>query len=156
MGCIGAMCNMPCFLLSNAIFLGILIGAEVAVMYIYSSYDFQISSDNVQKLWMKELKEPGAMSALEQHIKCCGLHSPQDYVDHNMTIPQSCYEDYYSINPQKLFIKGCWERIAEESLHVGSELKSTFGIVCSIELIASMFACFLAIKTSRSSYQRIP
>ncbi|XP_037949282.1 protein late bloomer-like [Teleopsis dalmanni] len=154
MGFFGALREKHCCLWIYAVILGILIGIEISILVIFRVPDFvKISTEVVEKLWDKEIEQPGAMSQLEQQLKCCGLHSSEDYIEHGMPIPSSCYEGSDSLNPKALFTKGCSEALAAVATEIANILKTIYWIITGVEVIALLCATILANKVN--SYERM-
>ncbi|KAJ1139507.1 hypothetical protein NDU88_005878 [Pleurodeles waltl] len=156
LGCMGAIKENRCLLMSFFILLLIILLAEVILAVCLFIYEPQF-----EKYLGKELQEGIKLqkndtlilwNSIQQKLKCCGVYNVSDW---QSAVPSSCCEDnaLNCSSTQKYFKEGCLEQVKtwfeSNFLYVG------IGIICVsiIQVLGMSFAltvyCQIA-KTSRS------
>lgn len=151
MGCWGAVRESPCLLSSFALFILIILLAELVVAALVSKYsgEFEdLAADGMlQSLYQK--REEGhynAMDDIQKQLKCCGVRGISDY---NTTLPRSCCPDdnppdTEECTKQHAFTQPCLPAVRDELTPVWHTVAAAGIIVALIQLGAVVGSCCLA------------
>ncbi|XP_067913062.1 leukocyte surface antigen CD53-like [Heterodontus francisci] len=116
LGCMGAIKENKCLLLSFFILLLLILMIEVTAAIILFFYETQINNyvKDDMKLGLKNKNNTGIMEAwdkIQEQLQCCGV---VNYTDWGDTVPRSCcQEKATSCNSTNYFSKGCYGRIRD-------------------------------------------
>ncbi|XP_048409152.1 leukocyte surface antigen CD53-like [Stegostoma tigrinum] len=116
LGCMGAIKENKCLLLSFFILLLLILLIEVTVAIIVFFYENKITSyiENDMKLGLKKENNTGIVEAwnkIQEQLKCCGV---ANYTDWGNSVPSSCCKDELKpCNSPSYFSKGCYSMIRE-------------------------------------------
>ncbi|KAL9917462.1 protein late bloomer [Glossina fuscipes] len=75
----------------------VIILASLVSQIIRKAYAFdsdaikEFATADVERTWLNEIQNPGAMDKTQETYKCCGKIGPNDYANINRPYPASCY-----------------------------------------------------------------
>ncbi|KAM7342264.1 tetraspanin 42Er isoform 2-T2 [Cochliomyia hominivorax] len=146
-GCCGAIRENICLTWTYAICLLILIVANSVIIFGYISHiDGETKARNdIDKAWALQLNGTDAMSQFQITLKCCGINNSTDYINANMTIPNSCFVSGDFDKSPIVFSEGCLLKLI--TIFEAAEHWITIFTWSSfiVEMIAFVSACILAI-----------
>ncbi|XP_056414213.1 leukocyte surface antigen CD53-like [Hyla sarda] len=154
LGCMGAIKENKCLLLSFFILLLLILLIEVVLAIVLFVYEKEIDpyvTEQLRKSFenQKQRRENASVwYNIQETFKCCGINGSSDW---NNTIPDSCCSEHKNCTKQNAFSKGCaavfrsW--FENNFLYVG------IATICVsiIEVLGLSFAFTLYCHISRSS-----
>ncbi|XP_078098505.1 leukocyte surface antigen CD53-like [Mustelus asterias] len=114
LGCMGAIKENKCLLLSFFILLLLILLLEVTAAIMLFFYENQITKyiENDMKLALKPQNNTGVMEAwdgIQKQLHCCGV---TNYTDWGDSVPKSCCpQDDKTCTSQNYFQKGCYVQV---------------------------------------------
>lgn len=102
----------------------------------------------IEKTWLKEIEQPGAIDKLQELYKCCGKDSAKDFTKVlHRTIPKSCYDSNYGT----LYKTGCLKS-AENYKTLGVYFTVLTWINTIIDIIWFGFACAIVVRFKKRDF----
>ncbi|XP_020716370.1 protein late bloomer isoform X1 [Ceratitis capitata] len=146
MGCCGALAESLCCLWTYAIFLVLLIVADLVLLIGFMKdidYEKQAKID-MDTAWQEYLHSNfRTMNNYQNALHCCGRYGPSDYEAAGLKIPNSCYKKH--IIPEDLYVNGCLAALKKAYNETQSRLFTFEWVTFAVEVIALVCAITLAI-----------
>ncbi|XP_065367516.1 protein late bloomer isoform X1 [Calliphora vicina] len=146
-GCCGAIRENICLTWTYAVCLLVLIIGNSVIIFGYISHiDGETKArQDIDNAWALQLNGTDAMAHIQTTLSCCGINNSTDYIDANLTIPNSCFIGGDYDKSTIVFSQGCLKKlivIYEAAEHwITIFTWSSF----SVEVVAFISACVLAI-----------
>ncbi|XP_069800457.1 leukocyte surface antigen CD53 [Dendropsophus ebraccatus] len=154
LGCMGAIKENKCLLLTFFILLLLILLIEVSLAIVLFVYEKKIDPYVTEQLSVsfenyKESKDNGSLwDNIQEGFKCCGINGSSDWGD---ALPDSCCNDRKNCKKETAFEKGCAEVFRSwfenNFLYVGI----TTICISVIEVLGMSFSLTLYCHISRSS-----
>ncbi|XP_023690771.1 CD63 antigen [Paramormyrops kingsleyae] len=167
-GCCGAWKENHCMVTMFAVFLSIIVLAEIGIAiagYVFRGKLNGIVNDQLKDLISKynsskEIQE--TMNSLQKNLKCCGLNSSSDwkmYQQDGKSVPDSCCKNQTTgcgkgnmLDGNKVYQEGCQPTL-ETLLETNMKWVIVGALVIAvIQIMGIVFACML-MKGIRSGYE---
>ncbi|XP_039955347.1 protein late bloomer [Bactrocera neohumeralis] len=144
-GCCGAIRESPHTILVYAIFLLLLLLAQIAVIFALPIDFSKLAEETIQNAWNRQMSDD-AMDNYQIRYECCGKNGPNDYIDSGLSIPTSCYLNRKTSIPNDLYTAGCVGKLTQAFAN-GSriEIISDWTLV-GVEGVTIIVACILGIN----------
>ncbi|XP_048872610.1 CD63 antigen [Brienomyrus brachyistius] len=167
-GCCGAWKENHCMVTTFAVFLSIIILAEIGIAiagYVFRGKLNDILDDQLKDLIIKynsskEIRK--TMDSLQTDLKCCGLNSSSDwktYLPDGNSVPDSCCKNQTAgcgkgsmLDGNKVYQEGC-QPVLKTQLETNMKWVIVGALVIAvIQIMGIVFACML-MKGIRSGYE---
>lgn len=144
-GCCGTIRESARTILVYAIFLLLLLLAQIAVIFVLPINFSKLAEETIQNAWNRQMSDD-AMDDYQIRYDCCGKNGPNDYIDSGLSIPTSCYLNRKVSIPNDLYTTGCVEKLTQ-AFSNGSRIEviSDWTLV-GVEGVTIIVACILGIN----------
>ena len=176
MGCCGAAADHRCLLVTYAGLLGVVLAVQIVVIGIVVWQKDQAPAV-VEELVLTKIKysqnyradDWKPIHAIQQQLRCCGVHSYMDYVEANHSIPISCcnsplisQQDYFDCNrttvhphvltnTTMIFSRGCGETIRSVITSYAIIGYSVIAVLIGMQVAGFIFSCIIIRSLSGGS-----
>ncbi|CAD7013407.1 protein late bloomer [Ceratitis capitata] len=152
-GCCGTIRESPRTILIYAIFLFLLLLAQIAVIFLLPINFHNLAVETIQNAWNRQMSDD-SMDNYQIRYDCCGKTGPNDYIDSGLTIPPSCYLNRKPSIPNDLYTAGCIDKLALAFTN-GSRIEviSDWTLV-GVEGLTIVVACILGINFKNMERRR--
>ncbi|XP_023291943.2 protein late bloomer isoform X2 [Lucilia cuprina] len=155
LGCCGVIRENICLTWTYALCLLLLVIGNAIILFGFITHiDGESEArKEINKAWAKQLNGDDAMYKYQTNLKCCGINNSTDYINANLTIPNSCFVGGDYDKSKIVYSEGCLELLivlyeaAEHWITIFS-----WSSFCT-EVVAFISACVLAI-TFRNQQRR--
>ncbi|XP_053963512.1 protein late bloomer isoform X1 [Anastrepha ludens] len=152
-GCCGTIRESPRTILIYVIFLLLLLGAQIAVIFVLPIDFNKLAKETIQNAWNRQLSE-SSMDHYQIRYDCCGKNGPNDYIDSGLSIPTSCYLNRKPSIPNDLYTSGCVEMLTKAFVSAARiEVISDWTLV-GVEGVTIIVACILGITFKNMERRR--
>ncbi|XP_067632160.1 protein late bloomer isoform X2 [Eurosta solidaginis] len=152
-GCCGTIRESPRTIFFYAIFLLLLLGAQIAVIFLLPINFHNLAAETIQNAWNRQMSDE-SMNNYQIRYDCCGKNGPNDYMDSGLSIPPSCYLNRKPSIPNDLYTSGCIDKLAQ-AFGNGSRIEviSDWTLV-GVEGSTIIVACILGINFKNMERRR--
>lgn len=143
-GCCGAITQNTCMLITFSTLLVAVIIVQVALgalTFFYRDRARTFTANQMKTMMLEYYRDiefnqaRSAWDFVQSRLKCCGVNGPQDWVNLNFQIPDSCGRRY---------MQGCLDALIEKINQFSLFVIIAGVLLAVIELLAICFACMLA------------